>query len=127
MGAARGAESEGNVKPSIHAKNSARKYGGEPKDYLPIHDFIDSSKSAHASMKHRAVLHSAFGIFICERVFGHAIKNSDGREVQVRDVAEDHVLEDLGTIPSLDDWLRGMPMEQWMGGPTRRHTFIKID
>lgn len=115
------------MKPVIHAKNSAHKYGGKPDDYMPIHDFIDSSKSAHASVKHRAVLHSSFGIYICERVFGHGVTNSDGKVIQVRDIAEDHVLEDLGTIPSLDDWLRGMPIEQWMGGPTRKHTFVRID
>lgn len=83
------------MKPAIHAKNSAKKYGGVLEDYMPIHDFIDSSKSAHASMRHRAILHSAFGIYIVERVFGHALTNSEGKIVQVRDVAEDHVLEDL--------------------------------
>lgn len=115
------------MKPAIHAKNSAKKYGGEPADYMPIHDAIDSSKSAHASMKHRAVLHSAFGIYLIERIFGATMTNSEGKVVSVRDVAEDHVIEDLGTIPSLDDWLRDMPMKTWMGGPTRRHTFHKID
>jgi hypothetical protein len=73
------------------------------------------------------VLHSAFGIYLIERIFGATFTNSDGRTVSVRDVAEDHVLEDLGTIPSLDDWLEDMPIKQWMGGPSRKHTFIKID
>ena len=115
------------MKPGIHAKNSVHKYGGTLADYMPIHDLIDSSKSAHASIKHRAVMHSAFGIYLVERVFGSALTNSDGKIVQVRDVAEDHVLEDLGTIPSLDEWLRDMPIAAWMGGPTRRHTFVRID
>lgn len=115
------------MKPHIHARNSVRKYGGKVDDYMPIHDAIDSSKSAHASVKHRAVLHSAFGIYLIERIFGATITNSDGKTVSVRDVAEDRVLEDLGTIPSLDKWLEGMPVESWMGGPTRKHKFIKID
>jgi hypothetical protein len=115
------------VKPAIHAKNSANKYGGSPEDYMPIHDFMDSSKSAHASMRHRAVLHNAFGIYVAERVFGHEITNSDGRVVQVRDIAEDHVIEDMGTIPSLDEWLKEMPLKTWMGGPVRKHHFVKID
>jgi hypothetical protein len=115
------------MKPHIHSKNSAKKYGGRADDYQSIHDTIDSSKSAHASMKHRLVFHSAFGIYIVERIHGTLITNSDGARVSVRDVAEDHVLEDLGTIPSLDDWLDGLPLEQWMGGPTRTHKFIKID
>ena len=115
------------MKPAIHAKNSVQKYGGVIADYMPIHDMIDSSKSAHATIKHRAVMHSAFGIYLVERVFTHALTNSDGKIVQVRDVAEDHVLEDLGKIPSLDDWLKNMPIEAWMGGPSRKHKFIRID
>lgn len=115
------------MKPWIHAKNSARKHGGKPEDYLPIHDTIDSSKASHASMKHRAVFHSAFGIYIIERIFGTTLTNSDGRQISVRDVAEDHVIEDLGRIPSLDEWLGAMTIEQWMGGPTRKHTFYRID
>jgi hypothetical protein len=115
------------MKPLIHAKNSVRKYGGKIDDYMPIHDAIDSSKSAHASIKHRAVLHSAFGIYLIERIFGPSLVNSEKKIVSVRDVAEDHVLEDLGTIPSLDDYLKHMTIEPWMGGPVRRSTFFKID
>ena len=115
------------MKPHIHAKNSAKKYGGKPNDYQPIHDQMDLSKSAHASAKHRVVFHSAFGIYIVERIFGTLLTNSDGAKVSVRDVAEDHVLEDLGTIPSLDDWLDHMTIGKWMGGPSRRHKFIKME
>jgi len=114
------------AKPWIHSMSSAKKWGGKPEDYLPIHDFMDSSKAAHASVKHRAVLHNAFGIFLAERVFGHNLTNSDGRTVSVRDVAEQHVLEDLGTIPSLDDWLDHMAIEQWMGGPSRSERTIDL-
>jgi hypothetical protein len=114
------------MKPWLHAKSSARKWGGDPGPYLPIHDFLDSSKSAHASVKHRAVLHSAFGIYLAERVFGHNIINSLGREVSVRDVAERHVIEDLGKIPSLDDWLDHMTLEEWMGGPSRKTRTVDL-
>jgi uncharacterized protein related to proFAR isomerase len=115
------------LKPHIHAKNSVKKYGGKVDDYQPIHDTIDSSKSAHATMKHRIVLHSAFGIYLVERIHGILIVNSDGAKVSVRDVAEDHVLEDLGTIPSLDKWLEELPLKKWMGGPIGKRTFVKID
>lgn len=108
------------MKPYRHARNSVRKYGGKVEDYQPIHDFMDSSKAHLADMRHRALLHSTFGVFLAERVFGVHITNSDGRKVMVRDVAEDHVLEDLGTIPPVADWLRAMPLEQWMGGPVDR-------
>jgi hypothetical protein len=103
-------------KALIHARSSARKYGGKPEDYLAIHERMDSSKSAHAEVSHRCVFHSAFGIYIIEDIFGRTIINSDGKEVFVRDVAEQHVLEDLGFIPSLSDWLREMPAQPWMAG-----------
>lgn len=115
------------MKPHIHAKNSVKKYGGVATDYMPIHDAIDSSKSAHATIKHRAVLHSAFGIYLIERIFGATLTNSDGKTVSVRDIAEDHVIEDLGRIPSLDEYLSEMAIKPWMGGPTKKTTFIKID
>jgi len=99
-----------------------KKYGGKPTDYLPIHDFFDCTKSAHASVKHRAVLHNALGIFIAERLFGVTITNSDGVAVSVRDIGEQHVLEDLGTIPSLDDWLSCMSAEPWMAGALKGST-----
>jgi hypothetical protein len=103
-------------KALVHARSSARKFGGKPEDYLAIHERMDSSKSVHAEVSHRCVFHSAFGIFIIEDIFGRTITNSDGKEVFVRDVAEQHVLEDLGFIPSLSDWLREMPAQPWMAG-----------
>jgi hypothetical protein len=107
------------VKPWIHAENSAKKFGGKPSDYLAVHDFFDSSKAHLPDMRHRAVLHSSFGIFIAERLFGTWLANHDGVKVQVRDVGEQHVLEDLGVIPTLQDYLEGLAIEPWMGGPTR--------
>jgi hypothetical protein len=103
-------------KALVHARSSARRWGGQPEDYLAIHEKMDSTKSAHAEVSHRCVFHSAFGIFIIEDIFGRTLTNSDGKEVFVRDVAEQHVLEDLGFIPSLSDWLREMPAQPWMAG-----------
>lgn len=115
------------MKPYYHAVSSARKYGGKWEDYLPIHDFMDSTKSAHASVKHRAVLHSAFGCFIVERVFGTIFTNSAGKIVNTRDIAEQHCIEDLGRIPSLDEWLSGMSIESWMGQPQRKVTKFDLE
>lgn len=113
------------MKPHIHAKNSANRFGGQPADYQAIHDFIDSSKSCVPDMRHRAVLHSAFGIYIVEKVFGVTLRNSDGAVVSVRDVAEHHVIEDLGKIPTLQDYLQHMALEPWMSG-TERHQVRKF-
>ena len=121
------------MKPYLHAKNSAKRWGGVPEDYLEIHNFMDSTKSAHASVKHRAILHNSFGIFLAEKVFGInlTILVQDGekhlipKKVSVRDIAEQHVIEDLGTIPSLDDWLKAMTLETWMGGPKTKETTLE--
>lgn len=107
------------MKPYIHAKSSAKRYGGVPEDYLPIHDFMDSSKAHIADVRHRALFHSTFGCFIVEKVFGTVLTNSDGKEYSVRDVAEDHILEDLGRIPTVFEYFEGMPIQQWMGGQSK--------
>jgi len=108
------------LKPYDHGRVSVKKWGGKPEDYQAIHDFIDSSKAAHPDMRHRAILHSAFGIFITERVFGINITNSDGRLVSVRDVAEQHVIDDMGRIPTVQDYLDGMPFYDWLGGRAKK-------
>lgn len=114
------------MKPLIHAKISAKKYGGKAEDYLPLHDFFDWSKIAYPNMKHRAILHSSFGIYMLEKVFGTCIRNSDGKDVSVRDIGEDHVLQDLGFIPTIENWLEDLPIKGWMTG-TRKQTVEKID
>ena len=101
--------------PLFHAKSSARKYGGKPEDYLAIHNWFDESKSYMGDVRHRALRHHAEGIFLCEKLFGVSITNSDGREVPVRFIGEQHVIEDLGRIPSVSDWLSEMLMKAWMG------------
>jgi len=114
------------MKPLIHAKNSAKKYGGKWEDYIDIHEKMDSSKSSHASVKHRLVFHSAFGIYLIQDIFGVSMVNSDNHVVAVRDIAEQHVLEDLGKIPSLDEWLNEMPIKAWMGNPSERTKTFKL-
>ncbi|MGC9272098.1 DUF6915 family protein [Acidiphilium sp.] len=101
--------------PYHHSVSSARTWGGDPADYQAIHDFMDSSKAAIADFRHRAALHHSSGIFIAERVFGHVLTNSAGRIVPVRLIAEQHVKEDLGRIPSFADWVRAIRPEAWMG------------
>jgi hypothetical protein len=41
---------------------------------------------------------------------------STGRIVPVRFIGEQHVLEDLGRIPSVQDWLGKIQPESWMLG-----------
>lgn len=101
--------------PLFHARSSVRKYGGAIEDYLPIHSWFDESKACMGDVRHRALRHHAKGIFQCEKLFGVSITNRDGREVPVRFIGEQHVMEDLGCIPTASDWLSEMPMRSWMG------------
>lgn len=114
------------MKPYLHAISSVRKWGGKPDDYLPIHDFMDSSKAHIADVRHRALFHTSFGCFLVERIFGTNLTNSEGKLVSTRDVAEQHILEDLGRIPSVQDFLSLMPIEGWMGGPVRTERTISL-
>lgn len=106
-------------KPYLHACSSARKFGGQPADYMDIHNLMDSSKAAMADNRHRALTHNTWFVnVILERIFGSTLINSDGGAVSVRDVAEQHILEDYGGrfIPTAQDFLQDIPYQNWMGG-----------
>ena len=98
-----------------HAVSSARKFGGIPADYQAVHDWIDGSKQIIADFRHRALRRHAEGCFAAEALFGTTLTNSAGREIPVRLIAEQHILEDLGRIPSFADWVRNIRPEPWMG------------
>lgn len=104
------------MKPWVHAQNSARKFGGVPQDYIAIHDWFDQTKAALPDMRHRAVLHNAMGCFLAEQVFGHVVHNSDGKDVPTRTIAEQHILEDVGFIPTLEKCFEGYKIPAWLGG-----------
>lgn len=80
---------------------------------------MDSSKGAIGDNRHRALTHNSWFISAdgpLEKIFGVVIKNSDGKEVSVRDVGEQHILEDFGMrfIPTPQDYLQEMEMKSWM-------------
>lgn len=101
--------------PYHHAVRSARLFGGSPDDYLAIHDWFDESKAHIADFRHRALRHHSEGIFLCEAIFGSTITNSASKRVPVRTIAEQHVTDDLGWIPSVKDWLQHLTPQPWMG------------
>jgi hypothetical protein len=103
--------------PFRHAESSAKKFGGKPEDYLPLHNWFDESKAFFPDFRHRALRHHSEGIFLAERLFGVAILNSDGSQVPVRYVGEQHVREDLGRIPTAQDWFVQIRPQRWMYGP----------
>ena len=102
------------MKPYLHSISSAKKFGGNPDDYMPIHQWFDDTKAHCPDNRHRAIRHHSQGIFWCEEVFGIVITNSDNKQVSVRDIGEQHVLEDLGWIPTMMDYLCHLEIEEWM-------------
>jgi hypothetical protein len=56
------------------------------------------------------------GIFLAETLFGAGLVNSDGKQIPLRYVAEQHVREDLGRIPTAQDWLLQIKPQRWMFG-----------
>lgn len=103
--------------PQVHAENSARKFGGKPKDYLDIHQFMDSSKSSFSDARHRTVTHNIwFCVNVIPKIFGEQRKNSDKKKYSTKDVAEMHCIEDMGYVPTIQDYLENMKITDWMKG-----------
>lgn len=103
--------------PLQHSKSSATHFGGVTDDYLHIHTVMDSSKMFLADWRHRALLHNTFGIHIFEQLMGASFKRkSDGVEVCTRSVITQHIMEDLGAVPTPGEFLREMPIKRWMSG-----------
>lgn len=101
----------------IHSKSSARRYGGEPEDYINIHIKMDCSKAYVSDNRHRALTHTNFWIHeVMIPIFGYTITNSVGRVVSVKDICEEHILEDFGMrfIPTAQDYLENMEFQDWM-------------
>jgi len=100
--------------PYHHAVSSVKKWGGVVEDYLHIHHWFDESKAYHSDFRHRALRHHAQGIFECEKLFGKTLTLSTGKVLPLRWVAEQHVTEDCGYIPTLSDWLGAISAQPWM-------------
>jgi len=73
-----------------------------------------------ADFRHRALRHHSEGIYMLESIFGATLTILTGRIVPVRFIGEQHVLEDLGRIPTVADWLGKIQPESWMLGKGRQ-------
>lgn len=100
------------MKPLQHAQISAKTYGGKWSDYIEIHSFLDSSKAASAHFKHRFLLHHAEGIELAIRIFGEIVINSVNREISTKLLLTDHLIEDVGSIVTIEDWARDLMPKQ---------------
>ena len=98
------------MNPYYHALSSQREHGGAVADYLPLHNWLDSSKSSLAFFTHRAIHHHREGIREAVRLFGPTIVNADMAIVSVETIALQHLVEDMSIIPTAADWLKHL---QW--------------
>lgn len=104
-----------------HAQSAAKKWGGSPDEYIAIEEFIDSSKKIIGDVRHRSLYHHTAGVWLCQEVFGRTIAVGERKIlVPVRLIAERHVLEDLGWLPSPKDYIDGMVIKPWMSGAQRK-------
>ena len=111
--------------PLHHSISSQRKHGGTIEDYLPLHNWFDETKSSYPDMRHRALRHHSEGIFWAEEKFGVYIINSDGKMVPTRVLGEQHVMEDIGFIPTIKDYLDNMTVQNWMFKPGEGRKVLK--
>jgi hypothetical protein len=81
-----------------------------------MHSWFDESKAFLADFRHSVLRHRAEGNFLYEKIFGMTITNSEGEEIPVRYLGEQHVKEDLGRIPTAQDWLTQIRPQHWMYG-----------
>jgi len=114
------------VNSYYHARSAARKWGGTPEQYLEIEEFIDSSKKIIGDARHRSVYHHTEGVWLCQRIFGVTLQVTETRAVPVRLIAERHIIEDLGWLPSPSDYIRDMPLKPWMSGAQKREMALSV-
>lgn len=98
------------MKPFQHARITANAIGGTWRDYVALHTAFDRSKGAYGKMLHRSVLHSDLGIETVLRIMGSVIRLHDGTTVDAAAVGDQHVRDDLGFVPSVEEWVSALVM-----------------
>lgn len=109
----------------FHAKSAAHKWGGRWEDYIDIEEFIDSSKKIIGDHRHRALYHHTEGVWLAQKIFGRTVQVAEHKVVPVRLVAEQHILEDLGWLPSPKDYWDNMELKPWMGGKLKKLVYVE--
>lgn len=103
--------------PEELAAASARSFGGEASQWMPLHRwFLETETWSQGNPAHLSMRHHAMGIFEAESRFGRSIP-VDEKHVPLRPVAERHVRTVLGRIPSAADWCSCLRAEAWMLPP----------
>jgi hypothetical protein len=92
--------------PVHHALSSSKKFSTEGRfvsweEHYPIHSFLDSSKSYFSDARHRALFHQEEGFKIIRALFKNLFSE---RDIEI--IVKQHIEEDLGRVPALNDWIR---------------------
>jgi hypothetical protein len=88
--------------PYHHALSSAKIRALNWQNHFELHDWLDSSKAMFSDARHRSLFHHTTGVYLSKSIFKD-IKNA-------KEIAQEHIVEDLGTVPSIQDWL---PENYW--------------
>jgi hypothetical protein len=84
---------------------------------MDLHAKMDCSKGYFPDNRHRVLTHTMFWIQeVMIPLFGHTRTNSDGKRYSVKDVCEQHILEDYRQkfIPTPQDFIQEMDFKEWM-------------
>lgn len=102
--------------PWNHAVSSAKNHGGRAEDYIELHNWFDCTKQYTGDWGHRMLRHHSAGVEWAIQHFGHVIINSDNKEIPTKIIAEQHVYEDCGFIPTVKDWSIAITQnpKEWM-------------
>lgn len=109
------------MNPVMHADSSMKKFKGETeedfKKFLAIHKKLDCQKGWVADNRGRVLTHTMFWIYeVMLPIFGDYIILDNGRKVSVKDICEQHILEDyrMKFIPTPQDFIQEMGYKKWM-------------
>lgn len=102
-----------------HSISSANAFGGNPEDYHKLHQWLDRGRVGTDKILHRMLAHHTQGIADAVALFGDTITNSKGRNVPTSLLASQHVMEDLGFVPTLDHYIELLRCPRWASKPAR--------
>jgi len=78
--------------PEVKIQKAAEKFGWTEEEVEAVRNLIDEARSNDVT----------------------TIKNSEGRRIQIRDIAEQHIIEDMGCVPTVGDCLHLLPVHGWL-------------
>ncbi len=85
-----------------HMNRHAQQFMDWPRDYL-------------ADRRYRRVLHNSWGVSMAVEAFGLLLTcASDQAELPVQLLAEQHILQEMPAVPTLEASLEGITLQRWM-------------